>query len=160
MERINQWMNLVANLGVIIGIAFLIIEVDQNTRAQNGATIQAFVAATAENNGALAASADLVEIAVRGDAEGLDVLSDVERRRYLSLAIQVFQGWEALYLQTLTGTIEGTFWASKRIGLADTLANRGVREFWATLGPLWFDPRFQAEIAAIASEAGLELTQI
>lgn len=159
MERINQWLSLLANLGVLVGIAFLIVELDQNTRAQNGATMQAFVSAAAENNSALSTSGDLMEIVVRGDAEGMGGLGDVERRRYLSLAIQVFQSWEALYLQTLAGTIEESFWGSKRAGLADTLSNQGVREFWAENAHLWFDPRFQTEITAIAKGAGLELDQ-
>ena len=31
-DRLNRWLNLVTNLGVIIGIAFLIIELDQTNR--------------------------------------------------------------------------------------------------------------------------------
>jgi hypothetical protein len=90
MERINQWVNLLANIGVLVGIVFLIIEVHQNTRAKNGATMQAFVCAAAENNSALSTSGDLMEIVARGDVEGVDALGEVERRRYCSLAIQVF----------------------------------------------------------------------
>ena len=96
MERMNQWMSLLANLGVLVGIGFLIVEIEQNTRAQNGATMQAFVTAAAENNTPLSTSADLMAIVVRGDSDGIGALSDIEQRRYLSLAIQVFQSWEAL----------------------------------------------------------------
>lgn len=159
MERMNQWMSLLANLGVLVGIGFLIVEIEQNTRAQNGATMQAFVTAAAENNTPLSTSADLMAIVVRGDSDGIGALSDIEQRRYLSLAIQVFQSWEALYLQTESGTIEESFWASKRPGLAGTLSKRGVREFWSLNAQLWFDPRFQAEIRAIAEEAGIGLDQ-
>jgi hypothetical protein len=157
MEKINQWLTLAANVGVLAGIVFLIIEVEQNTRAQHGSTMQAFVAATAENNGILSASDDLTAIVVRGDSEGIDVLDPVEKRRYLHLATQVFQGWEALYLQTLNGTIDESFWKSKRPGLADTLDQQGVRDFWATNAHLWFDPRFRSEIESIAEERGIEL---
>ena len=106
-----------ADLGVLVGIGFLIVEVEQNTRAQNGATMQAFVSAAAENNEVLSTSADLMAIVARGDCEGIGALDDVERRRYLQLAVQVFQNWEVLCLQTLDGTIDESCWVSKRRGL-------------------------------------------
>ena len=40
MERLNQWLTLIANFGVILGIVFVVIEVRQNTdigRAQTRA---------------------------------------------------------------------------------------------------------------------------
>jgi hypothetical protein len=157
MEKVNRWLTLVANVGVLVGIVFLIVELDQNTQSQNGSTIQAFVASTAANNSILSSSEDLMAITDRGDREGLDSLDAVEKRRYVHLAIQAFSGWEALYLQTLIGTIDESFWASKRAGLADTLTNKGVRDFWAVNADLWYDPRFRAEIEAIAKEAGIEL---
>ncbi len=83
MEKMNRWMTLLANIGVLVGIGFLIVEIEQNTRAQNGSTIQAFVTAAAENNTALSTSADLMAIVVRGDSEGIGALNDIERRRYL-----------------------------------------------------------------------------
>ena len=153
MEKVNQWLTLAANIGVLVGILFLIVELDQNTRAQNGATMQAFVAATAENNSILATNKDLIDIVVRGDSDGMSVLNATEQRRYLHLATQVFQGWEALYLQTLDGTIDPTFWLSKRPGLADAFTNKGVRDFWSRSADLWFDARFRAEIDAIAEES-------
>lgn len=157
MEKVNQWLALVANVGVLVGIVFLIIELDQNTRAQKGSTIQAFVASTGGNNGILASSEDLMRIADQGDREGIGALDVVEQRRYGHLAVQVFSGWEALYLQTLIGTIDESFWASKRAGLADTFRNRGVRDFWAANAKLWYDPRFREEVEAIAKDAGIEL---
>ena len=157
MERINTWLTSLANVGVLVGIVFLIVEVNENTQSQNGTTIQAFVASTAENNTALAVSGELMAIAERGDREGLDALNPVETRRYIHLATQVFAGWEALYLQTLIGTIDESFWASKRAGLAATLANRGIQDFWLSNAALWYDARFRAEIEAIAKEASIDL---
>ena len=157
MEKLNDWMTLVANIGVLLGIAFLVVELNENTQSQNGATIQAFVASTAENNTALAVSGDLMAIAELGDREGLGALDPVEKRRYIHLATQVFAGWEALYLQTLIGTIDESFWASKRAGLATTLSSPGIQDFWESDAELWYDARFRAEIEAIAMEASIDL---
>jgi hypothetical protein len=32
MDKLNKWLMLVANIGVIVGIAFLAVEVNQNNR--------------------------------------------------------------------------------------------------------------------------------
>ena len=32
-KRLNQWLTLIANLGVLLGIIFLVIEINQNTEA-------------------------------------------------------------------------------------------------------------------------------
>ena len=42
MERINQWLTLVANLAVIAGILFLAYEIEQNTDAVRSATYAAY----------------------------------------------------------------------------------------------------------------------
>ena len=38
MEKLNQWLTLVANVGVLLGIAFLAFEVQQNTDALHSQT--------------------------------------------------------------------------------------------------------------------------
>jgi len=157
MEKLNQWLTLAANLGVLVGIVFLVLEIDQNTRAQNSSTIQEFVAATAENNSILATSEDLMVIASTGDLEGLDALSEVEQRRYTHLATQVFAGWESLYLQRLNGTIDPSYWESKRPGLAETFTKKGVRDFWRANAHLWYDPRFRVEIESLVEDAGIDI---
>ena len=40
MDRLNQWMTLVANIGVVVGIFFLAIEVQQTRDAINAQTYQ------------------------------------------------------------------------------------------------------------------------
>lgn len=37
VETVNRWLTLAANVGVIVGIAFLIVEINQNTQATKSA---------------------------------------------------------------------------------------------------------------------------
>jgi hypothetical protein len=152
LEKINSWLVLAANIGVLIGIAFLVVEINQNTQAQKSATIQSFVEFAAPNNTAIATSVELATIADTGDTKGLRQLTSIERRRYIHLATNVFNGWEGLYLQYLNGSIEYDHWASKRAGLAETFKSRGIREFWEQNAHLWYDRRFRDEIDRILKE--------
>ena len=38
MERLNAWLGVIANFGVIVGIAFLALEIEQNTTAMKAQT--------------------------------------------------------------------------------------------------------------------------
>ena len=40
MEKLNQWMTLVANVGVVAGIVFLAFEISQNTEQMMSTSIQ------------------------------------------------------------------------------------------------------------------------
>lgn len=41
MDRLNQWLTLVANLAVVAGIVFLAVETDQNTQMMRATAVQA-----------------------------------------------------------------------------------------------------------------------
>ena len=43
IDTVNRWLTLAANIGVLIGIAFLIVEINQNTQATNTASRDASV---------------------------------------------------------------------------------------------------------------------
>ncbi len=43
LDRLNQGLTLVANLGVIVGIIFLVIGIDQNTKATMASASEATI---------------------------------------------------------------------------------------------------------------------
>ena len=48
LEKVNHWLTLLANVGVLVGIVFLVIEVRQNTEAIYGQSRQAIYAGVQE----------------------------------------------------------------------------------------------------------------
>ncbi|MEQ9208968.1 MAG: hypothetical protein RLN96_03855, partial [Pseudomonadales bacterium] len=48
LETLNHWLALVANFGVLIGVIFLAVEMQQNTEAINGQSRQAIFAGSQE----------------------------------------------------------------------------------------------------------------
>lgn len=101
-ERANQWLTLVANIGVVAGIVFLAIEIRQNTESQdefirvaraNAYQARAFAASSLWSN--YASSPEVIDTIVTFDkgggwdspTEALDTMSDQDRLRQYYIAL-------------------------------------------------------------------------
>jgi hypothetical protein len=81
-DKINRWISLGANIGVIIGLIMLVVEV---RHANNLAEASAYRSRGDEIQTSLnsvALSSDLAEILVKVDTQGVHALSDVETKRF------------------------------------------------------------------------------
>ena len=83
-DKINRWISLGANIGVIIGLIMLVIEVrhannlaEASAYRSRGDEIQAIL-------NSVALSSELAEILVKVDTQGVHALSDVETKRFWS----------------------------------------------------------------------------
>ena len=38
IDRVNSWLTLVGNVGILVGIGFLVVEINQNTQATTAAS--------------------------------------------------------------------------------------------------------------------------
>jgi hypothetical protein len=120
MERINQWLTLVANLGVIAGIVFLAYEIQQNTAAVRSSTYQSwnesgnsyfdFVAEHAQ---------DLARIGQYSDPAQL---SSAEQYSFMANAFKNFNTWETTFLQHRAGALDDDVFLGRV---------RGNRDAWA-----------------------------
>ena len=81
-EKVNRWLTLGANFGVLIGLVFLVVELKQ---ANDLAEASAYRARGEEIQSALQAialSPDLAAIEIKAQKQGIAELSDIEVRRY------------------------------------------------------------------------------
>jgi len=80
LERANQWITIATNIGVILGLVVLIIEVNQNT---TGMEDQIDAAIWSNSNGGflIAENADLAALLVRTKTEPWDSFLPVEQER-------------------------------------------------------------------------------
>ena len=79
-EKINQWLSLMANIGVVIGIIFLALEISTNTATNRIAIRSASQASWVEINGGIAGNRELaavIEKAIAGEE-----LDRVESRQF------------------------------------------------------------------------------
>ena len=66
MEKVNQWLALVANFGVVIGILFLAFEIQQNSQSIQASTTLAILQETNAANMALVTDAELRAVLISG----------------------------------------------------------------------------------------------
>jgi hypothetical protein len=91
MDRLNQWLTLLANFGVLIGIIFLVVEIQQNTTMMRATTSQErsgdlleLIGMATESDVLLSALSKLdFPKGICGADEGaLDSLTDLERTAF------------------------------------------------------------------------------
>ena len=98
MEKINSWLTLTANTGVVLGLVFLGIEIRQSRIATEAATYQARSTEIQEANQNFALSDYMPEIYDRLEAEGIESLDTVQVRRLFA--------WETARVQRIEAQIQ------------------------------------------------------
>ncbi len=87
MQKMNRWLTLVANLGVLAGLFILIYEVDQNTSALRNEADIAIWSIAAGQAMTVVEHPEVAGLLVRAETEALDSFSPVEQLR-----LRVFWG--------------------------------------------------------------------
>ncbi|VUX56330.1 protein of unknown function [uncultured Woeseiaceae bacterium] len=127
-KKINNWLTLIANFGVVIGLALLIYELRQS---QNLAEMDAAVRRLDQMQIAqleFATSEFLVPARIKALSEGVDSLSAVELQRLRSWENTVRLRMLSQYIQYLRGYLDQE--------TADRMINTAVAmlPFWEELG--------------------------
>lgn len=124
IDKINSWLTLTANIGVVLGIVFLGIEIQQSRIATEGATYLARSTEIQESNQNFALSEFLPEIYEKLETEGIESLGKVEFRR--------IRAWEAARNLRMESQIQ-----QSNLGLLDNRTRNDVLRAAANLLPLW-----------------------
>ena len=112
IEKISHWLTLGANFGVLVGIVFLIIEINQNTQqaeldsaALQTSNYQDIISGVIELNSYVIQDPDFAEILIKGETDP-SALSPTELRRYNSYTIITMRHGDMAYYNYLQGTID------------------------------------------------------
>ena len=81
LTKLNDWLTLAANIGVIAGIVFLAMEINQSNKVTIAATYQARISEIENSYQNTALSDYLPAIYEKIDKEGLDSITSIELRR-------------------------------------------------------------------------------
>jgi len=88
MNRLNEWLQVISNLGVLLGIVFLAMEISQNTQATKAEIYQTRAFENAASSLAIAQSDVLIRILAsirsadgKTDLNAIDSLSEIDRLR-------------------------------------------------------------------------------
>jgi len=135
VEKVNHWLTLATNLAVVLGIGFLVVEIQQNTAAIRGQASGVVNESLASMNRAIYSDAEFTDIWIRG-RESLGNLDPVERERFTAFVL------ERLNLAVYIEELERSGAADAHIKWIDFIATQvrdhpGIREFVLSLEGNW-----------------------
>ncbi len=143
-DKINRWLTLGANIGVLIGIALLVYELNQNRQMMRAQVRHDLSTELVEILGWVATDPQMASIVRRID-EGKELTPD-EEVQYRYRANALFRYWQDVHYQYRLGLYDEPQYAAHRIAIARYMnrSSRGV-DFWCNSRDS-YDPDFRIEI--------------
>lgn len=133
-DRLNRWLTLIANFGVVIGLFLLIAEVNHASKLAEVDAYQTRIRDIQELNLQLAISDSLADILSKADSEGVESLSPSEFSRARAWYSTIMRGMQGQYYQyqngfldrasvdrTLHDITDGIYGNWERFGLLDNI---------------------------------------
>jgi len=129
LDKLNRWLTLLANIGVLAGIAFLAFEIRQNTTATKLDAASNYEAALREYELFVAGNPDFTEIIVKSKAN--EPLTEIEQFRVKMFFRGALRNWQTAYFQYLLGALDERIWESQLGFMKGVIrSDGGVRDFW------------------------------
>ncbi len=140
-EAIGAVGEAVGAIGVVATLAYLAVQIRQNTGATRAASHHAVIEALNQGNLAQAQDAELAQIFVSG-LKDRGVLTEVERQRFDSLCLAYFHVFDSLWYSAKVGTAERDLLLSEEKGFVYLMDSPGVYDWWEA-NPYAFSPEFR-----------------
>lgn len=132
LDRVNKWLTLLANLGVVVGLVFVALEVRTNTATNRITIYQSSSQNWMQINSQLARDHEFVELLVKADSSDAR-LNAVEAKR--------FEGWVRQHLTHAAQML--------RLHDAGLLDEVGLRVELRNIRELSDEPRFRRVVEQI-----------
>ncbi len=139
-------------IAVIVTLAYLAVQIRQNTRATHTASHHAITDSLNQGNIAVAQNAELAQIWVTGCADRTS-LTETERERLDSLLRAYFHVFDSLFYSANTGTGERGLLLAEEKGFSHLMNLQGVYGWWKD-NPYAFSPEFRSYMESFRATAG------
>jgi hypothetical protein len=148
-EKLNQWLTLIANFGVIAGIAFLAVEIRQNTEALHSESQRAIFAGAQQELYTSMQYPEIFRIMALPDASA----SFEQRLQMDSFLAAALRAREFAWRQYQAGLLDESSWATEREVISILVGSKRNRDWWQGAGRLQFTGDFQELVSEmIANE--------
>jgi hypothetical protein len=128
-ERINQWLALGANVGVLIGIVLLVVELSQNDDMMRAQTRNELARGLTEVLSLTVADAGLTDAVLRANSGA--ALTAIDAHRINSRSELIFRYWENMHYQYRQELYDESEYSRHRDTVAVVLAeNRSLVQYW------------------------------
>ena len=134
-DRVNRWLTLGANVGVLTGLALLLVELDQSRDATRADTRQNISQEITGLLTQIALDEDMADLRYRADS-GAE-LTGLELYRYQLLQRGLFRYWENVHYQYRLGLYdESEFSAHKRVWARYVNSSARLPNYWCSIRDL------------------------
>jgi hypothetical protein len=116
-------------IGVIVTVAYLAIQIRQNTQTVRSAAQQAMFDNTHETRLALSQDPHLAGLLIKAN-QNYDALTDEERVRFDSFAGLVFGQWENVYFQRDHAAVDPEMWSAWDASYREVAGAPSFRRVW------------------------------
>ena len=124
-DRLNRWLSLIANIGVVVGIFLLIAEVNHASRLAEVEAYQTRIRDIQELNIQIALSDSFADILSKANSEGVESLTPKEFLRARAWFAAIMRGMQGQYYQYQNGFLDRESVDRTLIDIAD-----GIYEKW------------------------------
>ena len=148
LERINHWLALTANLGVLIGVIFLAVEMRQNTNAINGQSRHAIFAGAQEQLFKFLEYPELTILLASNETE----LSLQQKVQIDSLLVSALRAREFAWRQYNAGILEQASWDTELEIISILVGSKRSKKWWDQVGVVQFNGEFQKIVSRFSGE--------
>ena len=141
MEKLNQWLTLIANLGVLLGIAFLAYEIRQNTDAIQSQTRATIFSGAQEE---LWKNMEFPDVTKNLGPRNQDLTAD-EKIRLDAWLTAAMRAREFAWLEYTNGNLDEEEWMADEEVIRIILGSERTRSWWTEIA----SPAFQAEFVSV-----------
>jgi hypothetical protein len=153
VEKLNDWMTLIANIGVVAGIVFLAYEIRVNTNAVSTASATSYIGNWIQETGAIGRDPEITTITQKINTEGWTNVSPVQAQRVAYVATAQYKAAELAYFQWQQGNLDAGLWRGNDLGTYRYLwIENYMREFWLFGGRDNFAPAFREYVDQMISD--------
>lgn len=147
-DAIGAIADTVGAIAVVATLAYLALQIRQNTRAAKAAAVNASHVSLRENRRAILASAELSALFTTGNRNPT-AMSEIERQRYIWMMLNIADAMLDIYAQTLETDFSPETWHKQGVSAVQrTLGSDGGRWFWENFSDS-YPSNFKQEIDRI-----------
>jgi len=131
VDRLNQWLALIANFGVLLGIVFLAFEIRLNTQAITADISTQYIENWTESVGTVATDPDLARIYTTIESQGWNAVPIADQVRVNQWSLSQLKTIEFVYYQWRQGLLDEELWRSNnRATYAFIFSGHVTMEVW------------------------------
>ena len=144
-DRLNWLLTVTANLGVILGLGFLAVELRQNTLATQATLNMDLVAIGRENAELLLSDDKLAEIVLRAEQDP-ESLSLLEREKFLLFTSWRMGVWENVFQNADAGVVSDRYWKNYDAWYSAIIRRGPGYQYWWDESRHGYDPGFREHV--------------